>query len=331
MRITPARAAACGLAALLVLAPPALAEPTNAGLFAPVARQLHADLLKLQSLPPGTVTGERIELLLATGQPDAAADELKRLRGEARAVALAKARVHLVRQDFAAAGPVLKAVAARRDPDDRERAVLFAWDWAHDDAAHVDTLTMGASLAPGTTAPLPDLLAAGRLAYELLRYARAESCFTRAIERTTLSLPEGTAAPAGPAEELRLAQRSAALSGLAQVLIKRRDYDGALARLVEALDARATSEALTVLTEALVRLGRTDEAITAAEWACRLNPHNDMAHYYRGNGYTRKNYTQLLAASPRVFADSTGRAALARADALLAAGNRAGRAAPTRR
>ena len=91
---------------------------------------------------------------------------------------------------------------------------------------------------------------------------------------------------------------------MAQVLIKRRDYDGALERLVAALDARATSEALTVLTEALVRLGRTDEAITAAEWACRLNPYNDMAHYYRGNGYTRKNYTQLLAASPRVFADA---------------------------
>jgi tetratricopeptide (TPR) repeat protein len=324
MRIAPARAAACVLAALLCPAVPALAEPAATGLFAPVARQLHIARLKLQSLPPAEVTPERVELLLATGQPDAAAAELKRLRGEPRAVALAKARVHLVRQDFAAAEPVLKAVAAQRDPDDRERQLLYAWRWAHDDAARVDTLTMGASLAPGTDAPLPDLLAAGRLAYELLRHARAESCFARAIERTIAERPEGTPGPAGPAEELRLAQRSAALAGMAQVLIKRRDYDGALARLTEALDARATSEALTVLVEALIRLGRTDEAITAAEWACRLNPYNDLAHYYRGNGYTRKNYTQLLAAGPRVFADSTGRAALARADALLAAGNRAG-------
>jgi tetratricopeptide (TPR) repeat protein len=318
MRFASVRAAACGLAALLCIAVPALAEPTDAGLFAPVARQLHADLQRLQSLPPGAVTPERIELLLATGQPDAAAAELKRLRGEPRAVALAKAHVLLARQDFAAAAPVVKAIAARRDPDDRERALVYAWAWVHDDAAHVDTLTMAASLAPGTTAPLPDLLAAGRLAYELLRYARAESCFARAVERTAAPLA------AGPAEERRLAQRSAALSGMAQVLIKRNDYDGALARLTEALDARASSEALTVLIEALIRLGRTDEAITAAEWACRLNPYNDLAHYYRGNGYTRKNYTQLLEASPRVFADAAGRRDLAHADSLLAAGDRAG-------
>lgn len=324
MRFALVLASVCGLAASLCLPAPAPAEPAATGLFAPVARQVHANLERLRSLPPGAVSPERIELLLATGQPDLAAHELDRLRGEPRAVALAKARVLLARQDFAAAAPVVKAIAARPDPTDRERQVVFAWAWARDDAAGVDTLTLGASLAPGTAAPLPDLLAAGRLAYELLRYARAESCFTRAVERTALSLPEGTPAPAGPAEELRLAQRSAALAGLAQVRIKLRDYDGALARLTEALDADASSGALTVLTEALIRLGRTDEAISAAEWACRLNPYNDVAHYYRGNGYTRKNYTQLLAASPRVFADAAGRRSLARADSLLAAGSRAG-------
>ncbi len=318
MRFAPFRAATCGLAFLSCLALPALAEPTATGLFAPVARQHHADLVELRSLTPETVTPERIELLLATGQADLAAHELGRLRGEPRAVAVAKARVHLVRQDFAAAEPIVTAIAARPDPDDRERQVVFTWARAHDDAARVDTLTLGASLAPGTTAPLPDLLAAGRLAYELLRYARAESCFARAIERTATPLP------AGSAEELRLAQRSAALGGMAQVLIKRRDYDGALARLVAALEADATSPALIVLTEALIRLGRTDEAISAAEWACRLNPYSDAAHYYRGNGYARKNYTQLLESSPRAFADACGRGALARADSLLAAGNRAG-------
>jgi tetratricopeptide (TPR) repeat protein len=231
---------------------------------------------------------------------------------------VAKARVLLARQDFSAAEPVVKTIAARRDPDDRERRVVFAWAWAHDDAARVDTLTLGASLAPGTRAPLPDLLAAGRLAYELLRYARADSCFTRAIEGTATPL-----AP-GPAEEARLGLRSAALTGMAQVLIKQRHYDGALEQLVAALDARASSEALTVLIEALIRLGRTDEAITAAEWACRLAPYNDLAHYYRGNGYARKNYTQLVAASPRVFADADGQRALARADSQLAIGDRAG-------
>ena len=217
MRFAPARAAACGLATLLCLAPAALAEPAGTGLFAPVARQLHADLERLRSLPPGAVTPGRIELLLATGQADAAARELGRLRGEPRAVAVAKARVLLARQDFAAARPVVAAIAVRRDLDDRERQVVFAWAWVHDDAARVDTLTLGASLAPATTAPLPDLLAAGRLACELLRYARAESCFARAIERTAAPLP------AGPAEEERPGLRSAALAGMAQVLIKRRD------------------------------------------------------------------------------------------------------------
>ena len=90
MRFAPARAAACGLATLLCLAPAALAEPAGTGLFAPVARQLHADLERLRSLPPGAVTPERIELLLATGQADAAARELGRLRGEPRAVCPAR-------------------------------------------------------------------------------------------------------------------------------------------------------------------------------------------------------------------------------------------------
>jgi tetratricopeptide (TPR) repeat protein len=83
-----------------------------------------------------------------------------------------------------------------------------------------------------------------------------------------------------------------------------------------------TPDALNALVETLIRLGRTDEAISAAQWAVRLNPYSDAAHYSLGNGYARKNYTELAAAYPRAFAAGPGARALARADSLLAAGNR---------
>ena len=42
-----------------------------------------------------------------------------------------------------------------------------------------------------------------------------------------------------------------------------------------------------------------------------------------GNGYARRNYTQLFAAYPAAFADAAGRAAIAKADGQLADGRRA--------
>lgn len=55
----------------------------------------------------------------------------------------------------------------------------------------------------------------------------------------------------------------------------------------------------------------------------KLDPWHDASHYMLGNGYARKNYTQLAATYPAAFAGRAGRAALARADALLGAGQRA--------
>ena len=272
------------------------------------------------------MTPERIELLLATGQADAAAAELGRLRGEPRAVALAKARV-------LAGPPGLRrrgAASSRRSPHgatstSSERGVVFAWAWAHDDAARVDTLTLGASLAPGTTAPLPDLLAAGRLAVRACCTTRAPSRASRAPSSASAPLAAGVPAPAGPAEEQRLAQRSAALSGMAQVLIKRRDYDGALARLTEALEARASSEALTVLIEAL----HPARAHRRGHHRRRVGlPPESLQRHGALLPRQRLHAEELHAAAGRlargVFADAAGRRALARADSLLAAGDRAG-------
>jgi len=317
--------AACAAAALLLptsarsQAPvrAVQAVPADTGLFAPVRAQYDARRAALERLPAGAVTPVRVNLLLALGRVDEAHALLPRLAGGPRAMALAKLRVLLARQDFAAARPLAARLAARTDRSDAESRILYAWANAHDDAPRIDSLSRGASLAPGTAAPLPDLLWAGRLAYDLLDYARAESCFTRVVERTAAALAPGAA------EEARRGARAAALTGLGQVLQKKREYDASLERLTAALEAEATPEVLNALAETLVRLGRTDEAITAAEWACLLNPYNDFAHYYRGNGYTRRSYTQLFAAYPKTFADAAGRGAIARADSLLAAGERA--------
>jgi tetratricopeptide (TPR) repeat protein len=319
--------ACLGLA--LLLAAPALAAPTrpqgtpsDTGLFAPVAAQYRARLGRLAALARGPVTPARIRLLLATGRVDEAGRLLPRLRGEAREVELVRARTLLVLQDFAAAAPLCQRIAARAEPTDEERDLVLAWLFAHDDAARVDTLTRDV-LSAGTAAGprLPELLAAGRLAHSLMSYARAESCYERALAISEATLRED----APGARRYLEAARDTSLIGLAQVRNARREWDAAFDAARRALAADASADAMTTLAQALLRVGRTDEAISAAEWATLLGPYGEMAHYMRGNGYTvRRNYTQLAAACPRAFADAAGQRALAVADRLLAAGDRAG-------
>ena len=312
--------AVCTAAALLCPATARAQTPADTGLFAPVAARYRARLARLESLKQGPVTTGRVRLLLATGRIDEAVESLPLLTGEAREVALVKARTLLARQDFSAAAPVFAKLAALEDPTGEEREATLAWLFAHDDAARVDALTRGALSAPAVDVRVPDLLAAGRLACSLMRYARAESCYSRALERS--GSPQS--AQAGERRYLEAA-RDTALIGLAQVRIGYRDWDGALSAALKAVEANACTDAMTVLAQALLRVGRTDEAISAAEWASLLNPYSDMAHFLRGNGYTvRRNYTQLHAAYPNAFADAAGRRALAHADSLLGAGDRHG-------
>ena len=152
-----------------------------------------------------------------------------------------------------------------------------------------------------------DLLAAGRLAYEQLDYPRADSLFSKALDVT----PAGEAGAAART-------RSAARVGRAWVMQKRREWDASLAELKLALADYADAVALETLARTLIRLGRTDETIAAGEWAVRLHPYHDASHYLLGNGYARKNYTQLSAAYPGAFADSGGRRLLSAADGALA-------------
>ena len=310
--------------AALVAAPaiPAAPEPAGAragasvpalpdtGVFAPVAGQLRARLARLAALADTGVSAERLTLLLETGQADEAARLAPRLTRQEPTALVARARVALAIQDFAAAGPLVERLAALPDAD--ARATRYRWEVARDAAAAIDSLAR-ARLGNADAEVIPELLAAGRLAYDLLDYARADSLFARALAAT-------------PAEESETSRRAVASAhqGRALVLQKRRDWDASLAELRLALAEHATADALETLAQTLIRLGLTDEAISAATWAVRLNPYHDPSHYLLGNGYTRRSYTQLTAAYPRAFADAAGRKRLADADALLAAGRRDG-------
>jgi len=307
----------CGVLAACVVA--AWTVPVRAqalpdtGLFAPVSARFAQDRAALERLP-AVVTPERIALLMRLGRVDDAYAALPALKGDPAALALARFRVLLARQEYAAAEPLAKRFAALPSPSDEEREALLAWLFAHDDVGRVDTLTRAAFHAPEPR--VPDLLAAARLAGSLMDYARAESCYTLALERTG-SDDVGYAAAA----------RDTALIGLSQARMGVRDWDGAMAAAQRAIRDGGSADAMTNLAQALLRVGRTDEAIHAAEWATRLGPYCEMAHYLRGNGYTvRKSYTQLFAAWPKAFAetDPKGEAALARADRLYLAGQRAG-------
>ena len=299
--------------ALLGVAPAvaAVALP-DTGLFAPVASQLRA-LAPRTELPPGmgSYPPDLFLTLLDAGNVDVAYANLSRLPA-GREGDVARARVLLAYVSLKELKPVAARLAALKDATESERGALYAALFVFDDPARVDRLTKP-KLVKGDN--LPEWLAAGRLAYDQQNYPRADSLYSHALEIVN---GRGKDAP-----EVAAA-RSRALIGKALVLQKRRDWDGSLAKLTEALAAHASPEVLMTLNETLIRLGRTDEAISCAEWAVRLNPYFDAAQYNLGNGYARKNYTELAAAYPKNFADAAGHKELLAADQLLASGNRAG-------
>ena len=317
VRFLPALVLLAGLAPAPARAAAAPALP-DTGLFAPVAARTRARLARLSARGEGAVTPGRIRLLLATGQTDEAARLLPKLAGDSREMAVASARVHLARLDFPSLAPEMERIAAERAATESERALRFAYLFALDDAPRVDSLTRGVFGRGDDSGRVPEILAAARLAYDRLDYPRAESLFTRALAAS----PPPADLPAIGSEPL--ARRCLALTGLALVKQKRRDWDGSLVLLEDALACDALVEPLMALTETLIRLGRTDEAISAAEWAVRLAPYSDAAHYMLGNGYARKNYTQLVAAYRSAFADPAGRGQIAAADKKLDNGDRAG-------
>lgn len=286
-----------------------------ADLFAPVKEQEARRLAAIEKGAAQPPTCDYVNLLLEQGRADDAVRLLDRLTGEPREVMATKVRALLTVRNYAAARPLIAEAEETFGPlVATESEALLAWLFAVDDAARIDTLTAWCPSVSFHPVLTPYHLAAGRLALNLMNYDRAESCYVAVLDRIA------GAAPAA----FTPAWKAAALTGLGLVQYKRRDYDGSLARLTEAIGVQATPENLQALAETLIRLGRTDEAITAAEWAVRFNPYFEMGHYYLGNGYARRNYTELRAAYPGAFADAAGTRVLDAADSLLAAGNRPG-------
>ncbi|HEY8880721.1 MAG TPA: tetratricopeptide repeat protein [Roseateles sp.] len=194
----------------------------------------------------------------------------------------------LTAQQYAAARTDVEALLRKPAPDAAEREAIYLWLFARDDGAAIDRRTHGA-LTDGQAGAI-DLLAAGRLALDRRDFDRAKACFELALEKAT-----------------RPVDRAQALRGLGQRHYQLREFDASLKQLEQGIAQARTADGLSALADTLIRLGRTEDAITAAEGAVALNDHHEAAHYLLGNGYARENYTQLAGrlgdAFPPLLAD----------------------------
>ncbi|MBD3162386.1 MAG: tetratricopeptide repeat protein [Candidatus Eisenbacteria bacterium] len=244
---------------------------------------------------------ERSEILLDTGRHDEAAAMVPVLLGSGVEGRIAAARVLDAVHDYDRLGALLApwiGTAHMEEPEIR-RVVYDWWVTTHDLRAVESEVTT--RLEEDSTAVV-DLLAAGRLRHALLDDDAAERRFERALAH---------------AEDQEDWAR--ALHGLARVSYRRRDFDEGLERLSASVRVDPLSpDPLMTLAHLFVRLGRIEEAIDATELVLEIAPSHLGAHYMLGNGYARKNYTQLFAAYPNAFADSTGRVAFARAERVRA-------------
>src|SRR5262249_34243150 len=101
---------------------------------------------RLKAIESGPVTAERIRLLLSTGQADKAVPLAPKLTtggetDDARAARVAELRARLAVQDFSGGAPLAKAMMAQATLGTHERSARYAWLFAHDDEAGVDSLT----------------------------------------------------------------------------------------------------------------------------------------------------------------------------------------------
>lgn len=122
----------------------------------------------------------------------------------------------------------------------------------------------------------PPELAKAELALALLNFDDAEKHF-----RTTLESPDPTFQRLGKI-------------GLSKVLQKRQKYQEALDVLVSAWTLDQLSDDV-IFQAALCkqRLGETSESVDLFEEVLKWNYSNELGHYFLGNGFARKNYTEL--------------------------------------
>lgn len=130
-------------------------------------------------------------------------------------------------------------------------------------------------------------LAKGELALSVLNFPKAEAHFKASLESRDAT-----------------AQRLGKI-GLSKVLQKQQKDREALEVLVTAWNQEQLSdEVLFQAAMCKIRLGETSEAIDLVDECLRWNPSHEMGHYYLGNGYARRNYTELEASNANLRCDS---------------------------
>jgi hypothetical protein len=217
-------------------------------LFAPVAAQLRTRLARLSALPATTASPERLRSVARHGQPDVAARLARRATGDSSAALVAAARVAMAVRDYKVAAPLVERLAALSDNDCALDALRVG----------VPPRQLGADRhggAPphprGDAGAVPELLAAGRLAFD----QQKSSARTRSTCARWRQSPPASRSPRAARGRRRTSgtRRPAEASRL-----------GRLARHAQgSLGAVCDARSLMTLTETLIRLGRTDEAISA--------------------------------------------------------------------
>lgn len=242
---------------------------------------------------------EKADLLLETGWHEQAAATIPKLLAAGDEGLRAATEILLAVNDFER----LPALVDQIDPETTShRELLYEWLFTTRDMCSVEDL-VEYSLERDSTS-VTDLLAAARFQRAILNHDDAKLLYERALSLSTSAVDS-----------------AAAYDGLSRVAYKKKDFVGGLELLIKAIKLDPLDvDQLMMLGHTLIRLGRTDEAIDATELVVRLAPEHETGHYMLGNGYARKNYTQLWAAYPDAFADSLGVLALAHADYLLNAG-----------
>lgn len=195
----------------------------------------------------------------------------------------ARLQTLLTAQQYTAARAEMDALLRAPRPSAAERELIYQWLFARDDGIAIDRRTR--TVLADAQVDAVDLLAAGRLALERRDFERARQCFERALRKAVRSVDQAHA-----------------LRGLGQRHFQLREFDASLQKLEQGLAAERTADGLAALADTLIRLGRTEDAIAAAEGAVALNRHHEAAHYLLGNGYVRENYTQLSARLGPAFA-----------------------------
>lgn len=224
------------------------------------------------------------ESLVAALVPESTGERLDSL--------LRRTEIALARYEFAAAERSLDRAEEIAPGDDGSFRLRLALLVFREDMARVDTIT-ARRLAANPTSPAA-LLGRAEFDIEQLRFDEAARGFEEALARAVR-----------PGEGVR------ALDGLMRVAYRRNDFDSAADLASRALDAGPpTPGLLNGIVSILIRLGDVSGAVDLAREAVRWDPWNEQAHYILGNGYSRRNYTELTAAYPAAFAEGGAAAEL---------------------